>query len=177
MAFGQVAGGGGVAFLDRAERVEHGEPVIEAPAGPLAGGGRRFIFANAITGGYKQLAEEEAKTLLDDLNEHGNQNGLKSKAQIGTVLRNVDLINKLACNKKMKEGARRANLLLGSISSMRNTEKSGNPSMDLSRGDYKISDSVFRKEIDEAGFFVDQIHTIGPVENIGGFSVYLLRKS
>ena len=135
------------------------------------------IIANAITGGYKQLAEEEAKTLLDDLNEHGNQNGLKSKAQIGTVLRNVDLINKLACNKKMKEGARRANLLLGSISSMRNTEKSGNPSMDLSRGDYKISDSVFRKEIDEAGFFVDQIHTIGPVENIGGFSVYLLRKS
>ena len=58
----------------------------------------------------------------------------------------------------------------------RSLKKIGDTTVDLSRGDFKISDTVFRKEIEDIGFKVEKIERIGPPKDIGGLYVYLLRK-
>ena len=50
------------------------------------------------------------------------------------------------------------------------------PTIVLSRGDFKICESVFSQEISPAGFSIDDKVRVGPPVEIGALVVYTLRK-
>jgi SAM-dependent methyltransferase len=135
------------------------------------------IIAHALADGYARLAEEEAKTVLDDLNENEDKDALKSIEQIETVLGAATKINDFAERGLLIEAEYFSQELLDSLSKMRTTKKTGNPSVDLSRGDFKISASVFQKEVEAAGFRIEQSFGIGPVDSIGGFRIFVLKNN
>jgi len=53
---------------------------------------------------------------------------------------------------------------------LQSTAATNDPSLDLSRGDFKVCHQVFQEEVTEAGFVITGIKTIGPIETIGGSS-------
>jgi SAM-dependent methyltransferase len=133
------------------------------------------IISNAKKSGFNYLAQEEAKTLLDDLYENYDDEAIKSNEQIDLVLNWVDKIDK-ASSEKIDKATFLAETLLEILRKKRNTKEVGDTTVDLSRGDYKISDAEFRKEIEGVGFKVEKVERIGPSKDIGGLHVYLLRK-
>lgn len=122
------------------------------------------VIASAKRAGHDYLAEEEAKTLLDDLNEASNDS-MKSRDQIALVLDSCDAI-------KTTDQARD---FLSALKPLMGVRVTGDETIDLSRGDYKICDSVFRREIEEADLRVVERVTVGPVDTIGGMAVYVLK--
>lgn len=138
------------------------------------------IIAHALEKEFTLLAQEEAKTLLDDLGDDGDTGNIKNRAQIDLVLERVGAINRAAWgNHKL-----RRNMLVTKffedLKSLRNTEQSGDKSIDVSRGDYKICERVFKKEVEGAGFKVRNKDVFGQIKlgrNIGGLVVYTLVKS
>ena len=134
------------------------------------------IIAAAIAGKYKQLAVEEAKTLLDDLAEASDHKWVKTPAQIKLVLRHVKNIDEAAMNGLVEKARLLASRFLGKLKKLRSTKPSGDARYDLSRGDYKISGAEFRREVARAGFVVETVQHLGPIDISGGFSIYLLRK-
>ncbi len=135
------------------------------------------IISHALYGKYEQLAVEEAKTLLDDLAE-GTQEGVaKSDAQIKYVLdniKNIDHDDKLPHYRKVNE--QQVEDFLAGVASLRSQQPQGTPSMDLSRGDFKVCHRVFCKEVETVGFEVIGVKTVGPIETIGAMAVYTLLK-
>lgn len=136
------------------------------------------IIDAALRGKHMLLAIEEAKTLLDDLAESTDENVAKSDVQIQYVLDNVlDVeldLSLLAWRSGYNENVER---FLRHIAAHKNNENQGDPSMNLSRGDFKICHSVFEKEVTAVGFKIIGIKTVGPIETIGGMAVYTLLKS
>ncbi len=134
------------------------------------------VIASAKRIGQEYLAQEEAKTLLDDLYEvekAGNE--LKSHEQIELVLRHCTTIDDFARSGEIKLANEKAARFLDELSLLENRNISGDNTIDLSRGDYKISDSIFRKEMNQAGLEVIERRTIGPVDTIGGMAVYVTK--
>ncbi len=134
------------------------------------------IISNGLNSGFNYLAQEEVKTLLDDLNENHNEEAVKSKEQIGLIIENVNLIEDAAKTKDFQMANKLASRLLDKIDELYNTKSIGDNSIDLSRGDYKISDSIFRNEVENIGFRVELVKRFGPAYDVGGVFVYLLRK-
>jgi hypothetical protein len=133
------------------------------------------IIANAKKRKIDYLATEEAKTLLDDL--LAEEDRIKTPEQINLVLENATAINDYAGSKNFLEANRLANILLGKLKSLSGSEKTGDPTMDFSRGDFKISRSAFVDEVEKAGFRVEKFKSFGPVKDIGALGVYKLRKA
>ena len=130
------------------------------------------IIGNAQKSGFNYLAQEEAKTLIDDLDEEKNNKNIKTREQIDLVLNyapKISTINFENVEVIAKEFLSKLNIRL-------NVKKHGDPTLDLSRVDYKICDSVFRKDVESFGFKIEKLKTLGPVTNLGGFGIYLLRK-
>jgi len=134
------------------------------------------IISHAKQHNFKFLAQEEAKTLLDELNTQIDESRIKTKEQIDLVLNFVDEIDKFARNGDLTKARKLAHLFLKEISKIYNYDLSGDSALDLSRGDYKICDKAFRKEIESAGFFVEKIKNVGPIDIIGAMVVYVLKK-
>lgn len=134
------------------------------------------IISNALSSGFNYLAQEEAKTLLDDLSENHDHEAVKSNEQIKLVLENAILIEDANKSGSLQMAEKLAQGLLDKISKLHNIKLAGDDSVDLSRGDYKISDSVFRNEIESVGFKVELVKRFGPAYDIGSVLVYLLRK-
>ena len=133
------------------------------------------IIGAALKGGYTQLAVEEAKTLLDDLAEGTDESSAKSEAQIQFVLDNVpDLQLDLSqlCYRSLHE--EKVEDFLRKVALMKSQQPQGNPSIDLSRGDFKICHGVFQQEVEAVGFKIRGVKTVGPIETIGGMVVYTL---
>lgn len=135
------------------------------------------IIGAALRGEHLLLAIEEAKTLLDDLAEGTDENVAKSDVQIQYVLDDVQYLQLDSVQLcYLSEHEMRAKEFLARVSSFRDHLGQGNPSMDLSRGDFKVCHSVFEKEVTAVGFKVIGVKTIGPIETIGGMAVYTLLK-
>lgn len=135
------------------------------------------IIAHALRHNYNFLATEEAKTLLDDLQEGAKDKGIKSQEQLNLVLSVVEDIDNAAKSNDMVKAEEYAKNFLSQLAklfsiSLESLEKE----MYLSRRDYKICDKVLREEVQHAGFSVEKCKSFGPIENIGGMSVYILRK-
>jgi cyclopropane fatty-acyl-phospholipid synthase-like methyltransferase len=135
------------------------------------------IINAALRNFHQQLAVEEAKTLIDDLAEGTQEGVVKSKEQIQFVLNEVDAIDETARLTQRLQAESLAERFLGELTSMRTSTETHNPSMDLSRGDFKICHRVFAEEVTAAGFTITGVTTFGPIETIGGMAVYVLRKT
>lgn len=135
------------------------------------------IIAHAKKKGFTYLAQEEAKTLLDDLQEGQVQGKIKTSQQIDLILKRVVVVDQCARSKNLFEATRLADELLDELESLSTVEKSGDPTVDLSRGDYKISRSVFEEEVVRSGFKVDGFKSFGPMDDIGAMGVYKLSRS
>jgi hypothetical protein len=128
------------------------------------------IISRALDCGFFQLAREEVKTLLDDINPNKLANP-----------KTEDLIQRvLSSTPKIEKNTKPENLiirLLGEIEeSISVTNK---PDMVLSRGDYKISKEVFTEQARAAGFDIVAQKSIGDLrDNMmkGSLSVFTLRK-
>jgi len=128
------------------------------------------VIAQALKNWHDFLAIEEAKTLLDDLSISHNQENIKTKEQIDMVLKFVLDI----------DGASEKNTLAydlhKEIIGVINYNRSDDITVDLSRWDFKISDSVFRGEIKNIWFDIIDRIDVWPVNTIGWMSVYVLKK-
>lgn len=135
------------------------------------------VIASAKRLHQDYLAQEEAKTLLDDLYE-GNEefDEVKSQEQIRLVLDVCTAIDQEARNGSIQEADRLAKEFFADLAKKRNAHQHGDITIDLSRGDFKICDSVLRKEIQKAGLSVIEVRKVGPVDTIGGMAVYVLKK-
>lgn len=125
---------------------------------------------------FDYLAAEEAKTFLDDLNENSEIQNIKNQEQLDAVLTHVTPINQAAEAGDMEKATALAEEFLQKYSQLRNKQLHGDTTMDLSRGDFKICESEFKKEIEQAGFVIEKKKVKGPIEQIGAIVVYQLRK-
>jgi SAM-dependent methyltransferase len=135
-----------------------------------------YIIADAIRNGYSSLAQEEAKILLDDLNTELDETRRKTKPQIDFVLESVCDIDNSVKEGGIKTAENQASVFLEKLEKMYSWELQDDPSLDLSRGDYKICDRVFREEANAAGLKVESVTSVGPIKNIGAMVIYALRK-
>lgn len=135
------------------------------------------VIASAKRLNQKYLAQEEAKTLLDDLYEGSEQQDeVKNQDQIQLVLDACKTIDQEARNERTQGAEGLAKKFISELAKKRNIDQQGDVTIDLSRGDFKICDSVFKKEMQEAGLLVLEVRKIGPVDTIGGMAVYVLKK-
>lgn len=134
------------------------------------------VIAHADRHGYKFLAREEAKTFLDDIQEGSQEHGVKSEEQIQLVLDHVQEIDQAARINDMVTANSYAQDFLIKLKKIFNLKLNGDITIDLSRHDYKICDIVLKEEIEKVGFSVEICKSFGPIDNIGGMSVYILRK-
>lgn len=133
------------------------------------------IIAHALDHGHEVLAVEEAKTLLDDT-AGGHDTNIKSEKQIKDVLRVVRAIDKNALRHDRVTAEVLSTGLLELLAKEQVDHPSGDPRLDLSRGDFKVCGSIFQKEAAQAGFQVIATKHVGPIKHIGGFSIYTLLK-
>lgn len=134
------------------------------------------IIAHAARKGYMFLAREEAKTFLDDIQEGYEEQGIKSEEQINLVLDHFKEIDLAARSNDMIKANDYAQDFLIKLEQLFNLKLNGDMTIDLSRHDYKICDRILREEVEKVGFTVETCSSFGPIENIGGMSVYILRK-
>lgn len=138
------------------------------------------IIAAAQKMNYSYLAQEEAKTLLDDLFEGDAAEHWKNSLQIEYVLESARVINSLAMRKNIDGAEERAGELLNELYRLEDVVESEKSKVDLSlglsRGDFKICERVFHSEVESVGFSVEKKVRIGPRVDIGAMGVYVLRK-
>lgn len=127
----------------------------------------------ALRDGNYELAVEEAKTMIDDLAIPGT----KSLEQIDLILRyaaKVEHTNHVYDFGIME--THYVDFLIAKLPELAQSVPSGTPTLDLSRGDHKISYKLFEEEVKNVGFVIKSTETFGPLYLFGGFSIYLLRK-
>lgn len=134
------------------------------------------IIGNAIKNNYSYLAQEESKIMLDDLFEGRKANNIKSRDQISFVLSKVSAIDQSSTQGNLIITRQLAEEFLEELEAYHNLAIQNDTTLDLSRGDYKICDHIFREEIGKSNFIVDSVKSFGPIESIGAVSVYILRK-
>lgn len=135
------------------------------------------IIDHAKRHNFDYLAQEEAKTLLDDLFEGFSENlGYKSQKQISKILDSVYDINTAAIRQDFLTAQQLAEKLLANLKKATILIPSGDQTMDLSRKDFKICDKVFRKEVSEIGFIIEKQRFFGLEPKIGGMIAYVLKK-
>lgn len=130
------------------------------------------IIASAKDSNYLYLAQEEAKTLLDDLFIQTKQH--KNESHLTLILESAITINNLILCNEINKAKDLAISLLEDIH--RNSDFSIDLSLLKSRGDFKICESVLKNEINLAGFEIKEKYRVGPEQDIGGMIVYILGK-
>ncbi len=111
---------------------------------------------------FGKLAEEEAKTLLDDL-------GIpKNEARLKFVLDHVD--DRIWSEPVLQ--------VQDYLSQLERIAGDATEHLKLSRGDHKVDIATIRQELSAAGFeYLEQDSlTLGPVSKIGGFATLAFRK-
>jgi SAM-dependent methyltransferase len=134
------------------------------------------IIADAIKNNFSYLAQEEAKTLLDDLFEGRACQQIKSRDQIHFVLSKVEMIDEAAQKGKGELANQLAQEFLEGLEAYHNLSLQGDVTVDLSRGDYKICEHILKQELEEASFKIEAVRSVGPIETSGALSIYILRK-
>ncbi len=135
------------------------------------------VIAHALRGQHEQVAVEEAKTLLDDLAEGTEESVEKNEAQINYILHGVEHVDYDGNAVHLrKQNEKEIDAFLWGMTLIRSQPSENTPSMNLSRGDFKVCHSVFVQEVEVVGFKVIGVKTIGPIATIGGMAVYTLLK-
>jgi SAM-dependent methyltransferase len=119
------------------------------------------VIAHAIKHNHNYLAREEAKTLLDDIQEGRTGTNVKNEAQIDLVLSYATKIDSYAKSNDFIKAKTLAKVFLLELEKISNIEYNNDLSMDASRGDYKICDSLFKQEVEAVGLKVISQHNFG----------------
>jgi len=123
------------------------------------------IINNAISGGCEELAVEEAKTFLDDITVDKNFNS-KSSETINLVLNTVN---------EIENSSNQNNLVIDLLQKLDvNGPCSNDITMNLSRGDYKISNKKFEDQVVNLGFKIKNKIVVGDNRK-GNLTVYTLQ--
>lgn len=139
------------------------------------------IIDEARKGGFNDLAEEEAKNLVDDCfsdTEYAGYITEKAFEYICEYARMINTIfyqqgsaelNSFSVNNHIREMFDCIELCLRDLvdSSKEN----------FNRGDYKVSIDVFVDEVLRYGFVLKEKYEIGPVKQLGGMGVLVFRKN
>jgi hypothetical protein len=126
-----------------------------------------FVINQAQRGDHESTVIEEVSILLDELGFPGQS------AEFGEVIREAAISMGDLLEKKDFEAARQeASKLLDTLR-MRSTSSLGSPSNGKSRGDYKVSHSVFMKELAPYFHLVDRV-VFGDLGNVGAMVTYVL---
>ncbi len=134
------------------------------------------VIAHAIRHGHDYLAQEESKILLDDLYEGRSVENIKSQKQIDLILGRAEIIDQVARQGKLEEAEALSKAFLLALEGYHNLEKHEDLTIDLSRGDFKISDQALKEEVEKVGFIIEEAKAFGHAETIGSVSVYVLKK-
>lgn len=124
---------------------------------------------------HGKLAVEEAKTLLDDLNEGAPEQAEKSMEQVRLVMDSVGNINTLVISGDMVRAETAAEEFLRELASLQKGNGTRDAVLAMSRGDFKISETALRAEMEKAGFEIDEKRVQGPLATIGAMAVFKLR--
>ncbi len=133
------------------------------------------VISHATYHHHAYLAQEEAKTLLDDL-AYGNITDRKNAKQIEAVLSSAIDIDEAVKAQHWSMVNDMANGLLQRLHACVSEDVEVDATISLSRGDYKVCHAEFAKKVEQYGFKVASVQTIGPVNAVGGFGVYVLLK-
>jgi SAM-dependent methyltransferase len=138
------------------------------------------VIASALEDNFGQLADEEAHTLLDDLNTGRLTPIPKTRKQLDLILQRAGSINNDAISSEITTARKKVRALLAELIELTEQDSSADvESFQQSRGDYKVSDEVIRTRAITAGFDVERVERIGPQgleSDIGCMAVYVLRK-
>lgn len=139
------------------------------------------IIDEARKGGFNELAEEEAKNLIDDCFFGTKFAGFATEKTFETVYQFAKSINEQFYSHGSVAGLNfEAN---NQISNMFNYIKltvehlTGSASENFNRGDYKVSINVFTEELSLYNFKLEKKYEIGPVNQLGGMGVLVFKKS
>ncbi len=140
------------------------------------------IIAEAMCGGFRDLAREEAKNLIDDVLSGEKGCGYADEALLNHIERASHSFNydNLMPVFSIKHPAPIKKRLVKCIQIIRErAEKLADiaGSMNFNRGDYKVSIDVFKDEVKAYGFKVQRICTMGPMRDIGGMGVLVFEKN
>lgn len=134
------------------------------------------IIAEALKGGFRTLAEEEAKNLIDDVltgEEGAGHMNEELKAHIFGKAQNINKTFYTGHRVFMKDSTLK---LIDHI--RRETSKivTQNQSENFNRGDLKISTEKFISELESFDFKMKETFRFGPVEELGGMAVIVFTK-
>lgn len=134
------------------------------------------IIAHAVRHNYYYLAQEEAKTLLDDIYEGRRKTNIKTPKQIEFVLSKVEEIDDLAREEQPAQAKNLAQEFLIDLEKYHNLSLYNDPTLDFSRHDYKICEHKLIEEIKNTRFQIKSFQHFGKIDRVGAMSIYILYK-
>lgn len=139
------------------------------------------IIAEALSGGFMDLAIEEAKNMIDDCFSNSEYAGFATDETMDRINYYAMQINRNFYNYgKITQQDGNHTLTYKLFDKIKETISAGNfkPQENFNRGDYKVSIPKFERELEEYGFVIKnrERYTIGPVDQLGGMGVLVFKK-
>lgn len=139
------------------------------------------VIGEAKKGGFDELAEEEAKNLIDDCFSGTRYAGLVTNNTLECIYRIALSINTLFYNYGSVAGLNfeADNQIRNMFDCIKKSvqELAEKNVTSASRGDYKTSINKFTEEINAYGFMTKEfVRKIGPVDELGGMAVLTFEK-
>ena len=133
------------------------------------------IIDEARKGGFDELAEEEAKNLIDDVLSGEDTAGVGNKALFQVIYEKAELANKGFYAGHHEELYELAKALIDYLRKITKVIAELN-SANFNRGDYKVSIKDFVREVENYNFTLEEKYEIGPVDFLGGMGVLVFMK-
>jgi len=138
------------------------------------------IIHEARKGGFNELAEEEAKNLINDCFSGTKFAGHATEKTFECIYQYAQTINEMFYSHGSVAGLNfdANNQIRNMFANIENSvEHLVDPSIEnFNRGAYKISPNVFIEELSLYGFVLEEKYEIGPVKQLGGMGVLVFMK-
>ncbi len=132
------------------------------------------IIAEARNGGFHDLAEEEAKNLIDDVFSGESHAGFGDSQTFEIIYKYAEIVNNLFYEGLRAEMVYKTEELMGSIKE-KTSEMLKMKKTSFNRGDLKISMTALFEEVGKEFPFMEK-YTFGPVKQLGGMAVCVFTK-
>lgn len=133
------------------------------------------IIDEARKGGFDELAEEEAKNLIDDILSGEEGAGFGDEPLFQAIYEKAELFNRGFYSGAHKEISELTKELIGYA--REKTQLIARKDIaNFNRGDYKVSVEHLTREFTEHNFVLEQAYKIGPVDVLGGMGVLIFKK-
>jgi 2-polyprenyl-3-methyl-5-hydroxy-6-metoxy-1,4-benzoquinol methylase len=138
------------------------------------------IIDEARKGGFDELAEEEAKNLIDDCFSGTKFAGHATEKTFEYIYQYAKTMNEMFYGYYSVDELNRNvyNQIRNMFSYIKLSVEHivGSSTENFNRGDYKVSPNVFTEELSLYGFVLEEKYEIGPVKQLGGMGVLVFMK-